>query len=85
VNHVTSNPFLICHAYPWEREKQKEDAMRFLLPAIGIVVLIVTGTVLQIHFPSKQVAVADASLSVPIYKIQADYVKTLPEQEAPLP
>ena len=43
--------------------------MRFLLPAIGIVVLIVTGTALQMHFPSKQVAVADATPGVPVYKI----------------
>jgi hypothetical protein len=59
--------------------------MRFLLPAIAIVVLIVTGTALQIHFPSNQVAVADATRGVPVYKIQADYVKALPEQEIPLP
>ena len=59
--------------------------MRFLLPAIGIVVLIVTGTALQIHFPSKQVAVADATPDVTVYKIDANYMKTLPEQEIPLP
>jgi hypothetical protein len=59
--------------------------MRFLLPVIGIIVLVITGTALQIHFPSKQVAVADATLGVPIYKNQADYVKTLREQEIPLP
>jgi hypothetical protein len=59
--------------------------MRFLLPATGIVVLIVIGTALQIRFPSKQVAVADATLGVPVYKIDANYVKTLPEQEIPLP
>jgi hypothetical protein len=47
--------------------------------------LIVTGIALQIHFPSKQVAVADATSGVPVYTIQADYVKTLPEQEIPLP
>jgi hypothetical protein len=59
--------------------------MRFLLPAIGIVVLTIIGTALQIHFPSKPVAVADATSGVPVYKVQADYVKTLPEQEIPLP
>ena len=59
--------------------------MRFLLPAIGIVVLIVTGTALQMHFPSKQVAVADATPGVPVYKIDANYMKTPPEQEIPLP
>ena len=59
--------------------------MRFLLPAIGIVVLIVIGTALQIHFPSKQVAVADATPDVTVYKIDANYMKTLPEQEIPLP
>jgi hypothetical protein len=59
--------------------------MRFLLPAIGITVLIVTGTALQTHFSSKQVAVAKATTGVAFYKIDANYVKTLPEQEVPLP
>jgi hypothetical protein len=57
--------------------------MRFLLPAIGIVALIATGTALQIHFSSKQVAVADATPGAPVYDV--NYVKTLPEQEIPLP
>ena len=59
--------------------------MRLLLPAIAIAVLIVTGTALQMRFPSKQAAVAEATLGVPIYKIDASHVKTLPEQEIPLP
>jgi hypothetical protein len=58
--------------------------MRLLLPAIGIVVLIVTGTALQIHF-SKHVAVADATPGVPVQQIPANYMKMLPEQEIPLP
>jgi hypothetical protein len=60
-------------------------AMRFLLPAIGITVLMVTGTALQTHFSSKRSAVAEATTGVPVYKIDANYVKTLPEQEIPLP
>jgi hypothetical protein len=56
--------------------------MRVLLPALGIAVLIVTGTALQIRFPSKQVAAAE---SAPVYKIDANYLKTLTEQEIPLP
>lgn len=59
--------------------------MRFLLPVIGIVVLIATGYALQTHFSSNQVAVAEATLGVPVYEIHAIYVKTLPEQEIPLP
>jgi hypothetical protein len=59
--------------------------MRFLLPAIGIVALIGTGTAVQLRFPSKQVAVAEATAGVAVDKIDANYVKTLPEQEIPLP
>jgi hypothetical protein len=58
--------------------------MRLLIPAIGIAVLIVTGTALQMRFPSKQVAV-EATLGGPVYKIDANYVKTLLDQEIPLP
>jgi hypothetical protein len=58
--------------------------MRLLLAAIGIVALIGTGTAVQMRFPSKQVAVAEATAGVPVYKIDANYVKTLPEQEIPL-
>jgi hypothetical protein len=58
--------------------------MRFLLPAIGIGVLILTGTALQTHFSSNRV-VAEATLGVPVYDIPADYARTLPEQEIPLP
>ena len=53
--------------------------MRFLLPAIGIVVLIATGIALQMRFPSKQVALADATVGVPVYETQADDVKALPD------
>ena len=58
--------------------------MRFLLPAAA---LVVTGTALQIHFSSNDVAMAETTLGVPVYEIQANanYVKTLPEQEIPLP
>ena len=61
--------------------------MRFLLPAIGIAALVVTGTALQTHFSSNDVAMAETTLGVPVYEIQANanYVKTLPEQEIPLP
>jgi len=61
--------------------------MRFLLPAIGIAALVVTGTALQTHFSSNDVAMAETTLGVPVYDIQANanYVKTLPEQEIPLP
>ena len=61
--------------------------MRFLLPAVGIAALVVTGTALQTHFSSNDVAMAETTLGVPVYDIQANanYVKTLPEQEIPLP
>ena len=58
--------------------------MRLLLPAIGIVVLIATGYALQTHFSSNRV-VAETALGAPVYDIPANYVKTLPEQEIPLP
>jgi hypothetical protein len=60
--------------------------MRFLLPAIGIAILIVIGTALQTHFSPKQVAAADASLGIPLRELPTNRdVKTLPEQETPLP
>jgi hypothetical protein len=65
--------------------KHKEDAMRFILPAIGITALVVTGSALQTHFSSNQVAMAETTLGVPVYEIHANYVKTLPDQEIPLP
>jgi hypothetical protein len=58
--------------------------MRFLLPAIGIAVLIATGYALQTHFSSNRV-VTEATLGVPVYDIPPDYVRTLSEQEIPLP
>jgi hypothetical protein len=61
--------------------------MRFLLPVIGIVVPIVTGIALQTHFSSKHVALAEATLGVPVYELHANKqdMKTLPDQEIPLP
>jgi hypothetical protein len=54
-----------------------------LLFAIGIVALIGIGITLQIRFPANRVAVVEAT--APIYIINANHVKTLPEQEVPLP
>ena len=54
-----------------------------LLFAIGIVALIGIGITLHIRFPPNRVAVVEAT--APIYIIDANYVKTLPEQETPLP
>jgi hypothetical protein len=61
--------------------------MRFLLPAIGIAVLIVVGTALQIRFAPKRVAEAGANLGIPVHELHTDKrdLETLPEQEAPLP
>jgi hypothetical protein len=61
--------------------------MRFLLPAIGIVVLIVTGYAIQIHFSPSHVAKAETKLGIPVYELHANKrdVKTLSEQEAPPP
>jgi hypothetical protein len=61
--------------------------MRFLLPAIGITVLIATGYALQNHFSSNHVAEADTKLGISVYDLHANKrdVKTLPEQGAPLP
>jgi hypothetical protein len=61
--------------------------VRFLLPIFGIVVLSVIGIALQTHFSSKYVALAEATLGVPVYELHANKqdMKTLPEQEIPLP
>ena len=60
--------------------------MRFRLPAIGIAILIVIGTALQIHSSPKRVAAADASLGIPLRELHTNRsAKTLPEQEVPLP
>ena len=59
--------------------------MRFLLPAIGIVVLIVTWYALEIRFAPKHVAEAGANVGIPVYDLHANHVKTVPEQEIPLP
>jgi hypothetical protein len=61
--------------------------MRLLLPVIGIVALVVTGTALQTHFSSNQAAVAEATLGVPVYELHVNKrdMKTLPDQEIPLP
>jgi hypothetical protein len=61
--------------------------MRFLLPAIGIAVLIVIGTALHIHFAPKHVAEADANRGIAVHELHTNKrdVETLPEQEAPLP
>jgi hypothetical protein len=59
--------------------------MRFLLPTIGIAVLVVVRTALQIHFAPKRVAEAGVIPGIPVQEFPANYVKTLPEQEVPLP
>jgi hypothetical protein len=61
--------------------------MRFLLPTIAIVVLIVIGCAIQIHFSPNHVSGAETRLGVPVYELHANQrdVKTLPEQEIPLP
>jgi hypothetical protein len=61
--------------------------MRFLLPAVGIVVLLVTGYAIQIHFPSNHVSEVETRLSPSVYDLHANErdVKTLPDQEVPLP
>jgi len=61
--------------------------MRLLLPVIGIVVVIVTGIALQTRFSSNQVAAAEAALGISVHELYANRrdVKTLPEQEIPLP
>ena len=61
--------------------------MRFLLPAVGIIVLIATGYAVQFHFSSNHVAEAGTKLGIPVYDLHANKrdVKTLPEQAVPLP
>jgi hypothetical protein len=61
--------------------------MRFLLPAVGIIVLIATGYAVQFHFSSNHVAEAGTKLDISVYELHANKrdVNTLPEQGAPLP
>jgi hypothetical protein len=56
-----------------------------LLFAIGIVVLIGIGITLQMRFPPNRLAVVEATAGAPIYIVDANHVKTLPEQQIPLP
>jgi hypothetical protein len=56
-----------------------------LLFSIGIVALIGIGITLQMRFPPNRVAVVEATAGAPIYIINANHLKTLPEQEIPLP
>jgi hypothetical protein len=66
---------------------EKEGAMRFLVGAVGIVVLIVAGHAIQTHFSSNRVAEAQSKSGMSVYELHANKgdVKKLPEQEAPLP
>jgi hypothetical protein len=61
--------------------------MRFLLPAVGIIVLIVTGYAIQFRFSSNRVAEAETKVGISVYDLHANKrdVKTLPEQGVPLP
>jgi hypothetical protein len=61
--------------------------MRFLLPAIGIVMLLVTWYALEIRFAPKHVADAGANVGIPVYDLHVNKrdVKTLQEEEIPLP
>ena len=67
--------------------ENREDAMRFLLPAIGIIVLIGTWYALQTRFSPNHIAEAGASLGIPVYGAHANKrdTDTLQEQWAPLP
>jgi hypothetical protein len=60
--------------------------MRFLA-AVGILVLVVVGYALQTHFSSNRVAEAEIKPGMSVYDVHANKqnVKTLPEEEAPLP
>jgi hypothetical protein len=66
---------------------EKEDAVRPLVAAIGIVGLIVGGHAIQAHLRSSRVAQAETKRGMSVYELHANKrdVKTLPEQEAPLP
>ena len=65
---------------------EKEDTMRSLVAAIGIVAFIVAGHAIQAHFRSNRVAQAETKRGMSVYDhANKRDVKTLPEQEAPLP
>jgi hypothetical protein len=61
--------------------------MRFLLPVVGIVVLLVTGYAIQIRFSPNHVSGAETRFGPSVYGLHVNErdVKTLPEEEVPLP
>ena len=61
--------------------------MRSLVAAIGIVAFIVAGHAIQAHFRSHRVAQAETKRGMSVYELHANRrdVRTLPEQQAPLP
>jgi DUF971 family protein len=61
--------------------------MRFLLPVVGIVVLLVTGYAIQIRFSSNHDSGVETRFNPSVYDVHANErdVKTLPGQEIPLP
>ena len=66
---------------------EKEGAMRSLVAVIGIVAFIVARHAIQAHFRSNRVAQAEIKRGMSVHELHANKrdVKTLPEQEAPLP
>jgi hypothetical protein len=65
----------------------KEDVMRFLVAAVAIIGLIVAGHTIATQFASNRSVEAAMTPGISVYQIhlgKAD-MKTLPEQEVPLP
>jgi hypothetical protein len=65
----------------------KEDVMRFLVGTVAVMALIVAGHALETEFASSR-SVESAMISgVSVYQLHLNKpdIKTLPEQEAPLP
>jgi hypothetical protein len=60
--------------------------MRFLLPVVGVVVLLVTGYAIQIRFSPNHISGAETGFG-PSYVLHVNErdAKALPEQEVPLP
>jgi hypothetical protein len=61
--------------------------MRFLLPVVGIVALLVTGYAIQIRFSPNHVSGPETTFGPSVYDLHVNErdVKTLPEQEVPPP
>jgi len=65
----------------------KEDAMRFLVAGIAVIGLIVAGRTIATQFAPNSAVEAGMTSGISVYQIHLEKpdMKTLPEQDVPLP